>query len=100
MVLAKIKSLLYDEGYSIAGLQKLLIKRKKSNLKEQNIEFLSMNESPSNQMPEDHNDFSLDNFIPQAPSIKIDNLDSGSQESVEKIIARIELNLKKLEEIW
>ncbi|MFT5703545.1 MAG: DNA-binding transcriptional MerR regulator, partial [Rickettsiales bacterium] len=39
-VLKKIKSLLHDEGYSIAGLQKLLNKRKKSDLKENNLEFL------------------------------------------------------------
>jgi len=39
-VLKKIKSFLYEEGYTITGLQNLLRKRKKNDNKEQDLQFL------------------------------------------------------------
>lgn len=39
-ILTKIKTLLHDEGYTIAGLQKLLKKRKKDGKKEADLDFL------------------------------------------------------------
>ncbi len=98
-VLNKVKSLLHEEGYSIAGLQKLLKKRKKSDLKEQNIEFLLTTQSEKN--PEDETgsslDFSLDDFItPSANSSS--NLDQNSTSTINQIINRIEANLKTLEQ--
>ena len=95
-VLAKIKSLLHDEGYSIAGLQKLLKKRKKSDLKEQNLEFLLTEDDSKNSPEENSEDFSLDDFIRS----DIDLVkDSDMENSINQIIARIESNLKKLEQI-
>jgi DNA-binding transcriptional MerR regulator len=87
-ILNKIKSLLHDEGYSIAGLQKLLKKRKKTGLKEQNVEFLLAAES--SEEVENNKDFSLDDFI--VPN------NSNSIFSINEIISRIESNLKKLEQ--
>jgi DNA-binding transcriptional MerR regulator len=87
-ILNKIKSLLHDEGYSIAGLQKLLKKRKNTGLKEQNVEFLLAAEGC--EKVEDSQDFSLDDFI--VPN------NSNSIFSINEIIGRIESNLKKLEQ--
>ena len=94
-VLAKIKSLLHDEGYSIAGLQSLLKKRKKSDLKEQNLEFLLAEDSSGNLLEKDPEDFSLDDFILADIDLAKD-LDATN--SINQIIARIESNLKKLEQ--
>ncbi len=94
-VLAKIKSLLHDEGYSIAGLQKLLKNRKNSgeqlDLKEQNVKFLLAENSTDNSPDKDL--FSLDDFI--NPDTK---LGSEVKNSVSQLITKIEENLKKLEQ--
>lgn len=96
-VLAKIKSLLYDEGYSISGLQKLLKKRKESDLKEQNLEFLSASDNDTDSLEEDLEFFSLDDFIkPEISSIK--KPDADFKNSINQIITKIESNLKKLEQ--
>jgi len=95
-VLAKIKSLLHDEGYSIAGLQSLLKKRKKSDLKEQNLEFLLAEDASGNLLEKDSADFSLDDFILADIGLAKD-LDVAN--SINQIIARIESNLKKLEQL-
>ncbi|MES2677974.1 MAG: MerR family transcriptional regulator [Pseudomonadota bacterium] len=94
-VLAKIKSLLHDEGYSIAGLQKLLKKRKKSDLKEQNLEFL-LAENIVDDLKKDAEEFSIDDFI--SPDVDLAKGDDAA-DSINQIIARIEFNLKKLEQI-
>ncbi len=87
-VLAKIKSLLHDEGYSISGLQKLLAKRKKSDEKEQNVEFLIQEDSKDEK-------FSLDDFI--NPNVEIvKDLEVSQRDLVNKIILKIESNLNKL----
>ncbi len=94
-VLTKIKSLLHEEGYSIAGLQKLLKKRRKLDLKEQNLEFL-LSENVSDDLKKDTEDFSIDDFI--SPNVDlVKNPDIA--DSINQIIARIESNLKKLEQI-
>jgi hypothetical protein len=98
--LLKIKSLLYDEGYSIAGLQKLLNARKnidqKLNLKEQNVDFLLAENSSKNLSEKNVGNVPLDDFIP--PNIDlVSNLSFTN--SINQIIARIEANLKKLEQI-
>ncbi len=87
--LNKIKSLLHEEGYSIAGLQKLLKKRKKSDLKEQNVEFLLAAEG--SEKLETENDFSLDDFIVQS-----DDLSQNNKDVLNQIITKIEMNLNKL----
>lgn len=93
-ILNKIKSLLHEEGYSIAGLQKLLKKRKKSDSKEQNIDFLLSipNEQIAKNTNQSDEDFSIDDFI--TPN----NIDENSASKINQLIARIEANLKKLEQ--
>ena len=86
-ILNKVKSLLYEEGYSISGLQKLLKKRKESDSKEQNINFLSSIQSE--EQLETNNDFSIDDFI-------IPNLNPESKSSINQLITKIELSLSKL----
>jgi len=86
-VLNKVKSLLYEEGYSISGLQKILKKRTESNLKEQNIDFLSSISSET--QPKTNNDFSLDDFITP-------DLNQEDRAAISQIITKIELSLNKL----
>ncbi len=86
-ILNKVKSLLYEEGYSISGLQKLLKKRKKSNLKEQNIDFLLS--IHSEEQPKSENNFALDDFI-------IPDLNQENRSAISQLITKIELSLNKL----
>ena len=116
-VLNKIKSLLYDEGYSISGLQKLLKKRKNSDLKEKNVEFLlsedlvdtktkdvSADGNEKSALNNQKKDFSLDDFInsnsiDQPNSIQVNNADSLKLETkltINKLISKIEFDLTKL----
>ena len=98
-VLTKIKSLLHDEGYSIAGLQKLLKKRKQSNLKEQNIEFLITENEAVKPQEKAPNDFSIDDFIkPNAAVVDVDvvSLNPDVVSVVNKLIAKIEASLASI----
>lgn len=98
-VLNKIKSLLYDEGYSIAGLQKLLKKRKKSDLKEQNIEFLLAEEIAENHLHDASKEMSktveIDDFITADISL-MGSLKIDDKSTINQIISRLEFNLNKL----
>ncbi|MFT6076830.1 MAG: DNA-binding transcriptional MerR regulator [Myxococcota bacterium] len=86
-VLKKIKSLLHDEGYSIAGLKKLLGKRKKSDEKQENIDFLLAENSAKG--------FSIDDFIDLDLDME-EGLDKIQKDEIGKIIVNIEKNLNKL----
>ncbi|MFT6105965.1 MAG: DNA-binding transcriptional MerR regulator [Rickettsiales bacterium] len=89
-VLHKVKSLLHDEGYSIAGLQKLLGKRKISEKKQENIDFLLEEGSVK--------DFSIDDFID--PNLQLGKkIDENQKGKINEIIVKIADNLKKLEEV-
>lgn len=110
-VLNKIKSLLYDEGYSIAGLQKLLTKRKKSDLKEQNIEFLladgaqDINHKDSNTKNIVTNNSTNPDYLDpsQTNYNKLNNLTNALKPEaiadIKQIISQIESNLKKIENV-
>lgn len=93
-VLKKIKSLLHDEGYSIAGLQKVLNRRKflqkQLNLKEQNIEDLSQEDFEVT----NEGKFSIDDFLDHDTKII-----HGKFEELNELIVKIEENLKDLEKI-
>lgn len=94
-ILNKIKSLLHDEGYSIAGLQKLLNRRKdvraKKQLKEQNIEGLVKEDLFKNQTNE--RDFSIDDFIDP----EVDVVLESDAKDLKNLIEKIESNLTELE---
>jgi DNA-binding transcriptional MerR regulator len=112
-VLSKIKSLLYDEGYSISGLQKLLKKRKKSNLKEQNIEFLLTKELEEHHKSDSSKDdqdrasgdankkIEIDDFISSNVILSnfTANLKGDEKSALGQIVNRIEANLNKLENL-
>ncbi len=53
-VLRRIKKFLYEEGYTIAGLQKLLKKRKVDAYKEEDLDFIAL---------EGDNEFEIDDFV-------------------------------------
>lgn len=90
-VLKKIRSLLYDEGYTITGLQNLLKKRKKSDSKEQNLQFLLEGEAV-------HNDKDINDFI--NPQIVIrGTIDEDEKSAINKAINKLEINLDKLQKL-
>jgi DNA-binding transcriptional MerR regulator len=83
-VLKKIKNLLHNEGYTVAGLQKLLTRRKKSDEKQEDIDFLLSKK-----------EFEIDDFIDS--NLKISgNFDKDQKNEIKKIILKIEENLGKL----
>jgi len=118
-LLSKIKSLLYDEGYSIAGLQKLLKKRKDSSLKEQNIESLlagsvesiNLRDDDVNNIPviqqtkgltiddfTNHNSTNSNQTNPYQLNNSEANLKSEIKVVINKLITQIEFNLAKIDQ--
>jgi DNA-binding transcriptional MerR regulator len=80
-ILTKIKTMLYEEGYTITGLQNLLKKRKKNDSKEQNIQFL------------------LDNDQDLSDSSQKINLSPENNAQITNLIKRVEFNLDRLEKL-
>ena len=71
-VLKRIKQFLYEEGYTIAGLQKLLKKRKHNDYRDEDLDLILSTEllENKNHQPED---FDLDDFIVSVPTAKIND---------------------------
>jgi len=71
-VLKRIKQFLYEEGYTIMGLQKLLKKRKHNDYRDEDLDLILSTEllENKNHQPED---FDLDDFIVSAPTAKIND---------------------------
>lgn len=91
-VLKRIKQFLYEEGYTIAGLQKLLKKRKHNEYKDEDLDFILSAEIARNSQDQ----FDLDDFIVDKPTAKI------SDESKNNLSERIESakeNLNKLKSL-
>ncbi len=64
-VLKRIKQFLYEEGYTIAGLQKLLKKRKQNEYKDEDLDFILDGDFAKNvhEKNPDDNDFMIEDFI-------------------------------------
>lgn len=91
-VLKRIKQFLYEEGYTIAGLQKLLKKRKHNEYKEEDLDLILNTELQKNS----DNRFDLDDFIDEVPDAEM-GYESKSY-LVEKI-DHIRKNLAQLKSI-
>ncbi len=88
-VLKRIKQFLYEEGYTIAGLQKLLKKRKHNeDYKEEDLDMILQGEAATN-----HENFDLDDFIIEEV---VKPVQSKSQPELQKKIAHVRKNLIEL----
>lgn len=91
-ILKRIKKFLYEDGYTIGGLQKLLKQRKTDSYKEEDLDIIVSTAAPSS-----HN---LDDFIDPDLEIKTDlkenKIDRKTKIEVEKLLMRAKQNLEQL----
>lgn len=91
-ILKRIKKFLYEDGYTIGGLQKLLKQRKTDSYKEEDLDIIVSTATPSS-----HN---LDDFIDPDLEIKTDlkenKIDRKTKIEVEKLLMRAKQNLEQL----
>jgi DNA-binding transcriptional MerR regulator len=101
-VLKRIKQFLYEEGYTINGLQKLLKKRKSfdGNHEEDLDTILSADFSEAEKLiatnQESKNHFTLNDFI--APN-RASNPDLKGKKEIEESLTNIRQNLQKLKSL-
>lgn len=90
-ILKRIKKFLYEDGYTIGGLQKLLKQRKTDSYKEEDLDIIVSTAASS------HN---LDDFIDPDLEIKTDlkenKIDRKTKIEVEKLLMRAKQNLEQL----
>jgi DNA-binding transcriptional MerR regulator len=112
-ILKRIKRFLYEEGYSIAGLQKLLKKRKHDGYKEEDLDVILEGSAGSAENSTEKN-FEVEDFIapetsvkpgdaidPQAKimnfvNLKIPQIDPKVQREIAEAVKNIRKNLQKL----
>ncbi len=101
-VLKRIKQFLYEEGYTIAGLQKLLKKRKHDGYKEEDLDIIlnadfSAEEKLLGSAPESQkHHFTLDDFIPANAAPTLDN---EGKRRIEELLSGARKNLEKLKSL-
>ncbi|MDA0902497.1 MAG: MerR family transcriptional regulator [Proteobacteria bacterium] len=91
-ILKRIKSFLYEEGYTVSGLQKLLKQRKKESKaakKDENLQLLLDGG--------DDRDYDIDDFLTADNSAS--DLSPKNQKEIADSISQIELNLGKFEQL-
>jgi len=94
-VLKKIKQFLYEEGYTIAGLQKLLKKRKHNDYRDEDLDLILSAELLELKRNTQEN-FDLDDFITSEPVQKVSD---ESKNQIEKRISSAKENLTKLKSL-
>lgn len=94
-VLRKIKQFLYEEGYTIAGLQKLLKKRKHNDYRDEDLDLILSAELLELKKNTQEN-FDLDDFITSEPVQKVSD---ESKNQIEKRISSAKENLTKLKSL-
>lgn len=91
-ILKRIKKFLYEDGYTIGGLQKLLKQRKIDSYKEEDLDIIVNTTAPAS-----HN---LDDFIDPDLEIKTglkeNKIDKKTKIEVEKLLIRAKQNLEQL----
>ncbi len=91
-VLKRIKQFLYEEGYTIAGLQKLLKKRKHNEYKDEDLDLILSAEIARNSQ----DNFDLDDFIVDRP---VEKMSDESKTHLSKRIESAKENLNKLKSL-
>ncbi|MBM5781807.1 MAG: MerR family transcriptional regulator [Pelagibacterales bacterium] len=104
--LKRIKKFLYEEGYTIAGLQKLLKKRKQDNYKEEDLDIILHSEFSEEEkklllhdsIQEDDNskNYQIDDFIEQNSDSKLLRKDMAEAEI---LLRNVKKNLSDLKYI-
>jgi DNA-binding transcriptional MerR regulator len=74
-ILKRIRKFLYEDGYTISGLQKLLKKRKQDNYKDEDLDII-MSADFEREMK---NFIELDNFIDPEVNVEISEKNSGQK---------------------
>lgn len=94
-ILKRIKKFLYEDGYTIGGLQKLLRQRKIDNYKEEDLDIIVNTANPALR--------SLDDFIDPDLEIEADlkepEISKKTKIEVEKLLIRAKQNLEQLKVI-
>lgn len=99
-ILKRIKKFLYEEGYTIAGLQKLLKKRKHDNYKEEDLDLI-LQESDSLPAQKQSENFDLDDFIVTSTIEKESNTQfSESAEELKQRLKSLKRNLTELKSLF
>lgn len=86
-ILKKIKHFLYDEGYTITGLQKLLSSRNVQNRKDKDLEYIINQEEE------------FEEFEKEVVSDLSPKLSDSQKKEIESIINDIEIKLQKFQEL-
>lgn len=108
-ILKRIKRFLYEEGYTVAGLQKLLKRRKQDDYKEEDLDIILSAQSPQdpidNLQTSENSDVEGSAIIdPQTrimnfAKIKISAIDPKVSKTIEQSVKNIRENLEKLKAV-
>lgn len=108
-ILKRIKRFLYEEGYTVAGLQKLLKRRKPDDYKEEDLDIIvaaRAQENSFNQSDDRKNsDIEIGTIIdPKAKimnfaKIKVSAIDPKVSKTIEQSVKNIRENLEKLKAV-
>lgn len=111
-ILKRIKRFLYEEGYTVAGLQKLLKRRKQDDYKEEDLDIIVSAQSQENNINQvddlqvlGNSDIESGAVIdPQAKimnfaKIKISAIDPKVSKTIEQSVKSIRDNLEKLKAV-
>ncbi|MBU6339539.1 MAG: MerR family transcriptional regulator [Rickettsiales bacterium] len=92
-ILKRIKKFLYEDGYTVSGLQKLLKQRKQDNYKEEDLDIIISSE-------ENNDKATLDNFIDPSLPVKVNQASSSFDKKtiieLDKSLMRVKQNLDRL----
>ena len=91
-ILKRIKKFLYEDGYTIGGLQKLLKQRKADSYKEEDLDIIV---SMAAQSSHDIDDF-IDPDLEIKTDLKENKIDRKTKIEVEKLLMRAKQNLEQL----
>lgn len=94
-VLKRIKKFLYEDGYTISGLQKLLKQRKADNYKEEDLDIII---KPSNSSS-GKIQIGVDDFIQSDTPVATLHIVPSDKTEIEATLARAKNNLTKLEKL-
>jgi len=92
-ILKRIKKFLYEDGYTISGLQKLLKQRKHDNYKEEDLDIIISSEGNNDKVK-------LDNFIDPSLPVKVNQVSSSFDKKtiieLDKSLIQVKQNLDRL----
>jgi len=98
-ILKRVKKFLYEDGYTISGLQKLLKKRKPDNYKEEDLNIISQASYEGSERKR----LEIGDFVSSDTNAKSEvnevNIENSDRRQIENILMRTRSNLEKLKVI-